>query len=289
MKVKSVCAAVMAAIALLMPEAVFSQNPSHSCECVVKTAAGLVNWSAGYVEASGTAAIPAQNMGRISARPAAVHDARLAAGRNLLEITKSIAVDSLTTVGALTAGNEIVSVCVEGLIRKAVQTSLLYLPDGTVEVTLRMPLYGELSRALTPSRIEKRTFAFFPTKSRAMPDEAKTAGRAPSGLIIDARGLGFLPAIWPRLYSENGNEIYGLNLTGDTCFAGQGASGYACGIDCVTGNQRAGDDPIIVKALGTGPAGRSDLVIANDDAARVLSLEKKNSFLKQCRVVIVMD
>ena len=69
MKVKSVCTAVMAAIALLMSEAVFSQNPSHSCECVAKTAAGLVNWSAGYVEASGTAAIPAQNMGRISARP----------------------------------------------------------------------------------------------------------------------------------------------------------------------------------------------------------------------------
>ncbi|NLN40112.1 MAG: hypothetical protein GX155_11045 [Smithella sp.] len=299
MKLKLVCTAFFAAMVLLMPQAVFPQDPSDASDCVVKTARGLVNWSAGYVEAVGIAAIPEQNMKRISARPAALHNATVAAGRNLLELTKNIAVDSVTTVRALTAENDIVNVQIEGLMKKAVTVDRLYLSDGTVEVKLRLPLYGELSQIVTPSGIEKRITALLTPRAApvaALASETVTPGadawkadEPATGLIIDARGLGFRPAIWPHLYDESGAEIYGFNARGYVCADDRGISGYAREAIVSKSNERAGAKPLIIKALGTAAQGRSDLIISNADAARVLALEAKDSFLQHCRVVIVME
>ena len=295
MNLKSVCATVTAAIALLMPQAVFMQKTAIAGEFIVKAGPGLINWSAGYLEATGTATIPAQNMGRISARPAAVHNARVEAGRNLLELTKNIAVDSMTTVGMLMTENDIINIQVEGLIKKAAQTGLLYLPGGAVEVKLRLPLYGELSQIVTPSGIEKRIAAASATavasvsKTSASPDGAETAGRFATGLVIDARGFEFRPAIWPHLYDEKGREIYGFSARSHECSTDRGACGYSRDSVIPGRNERAGENPIIIRTIGTGPAGGSDLVIANDDAFRLLSLEAENHFLKNCRVLILLD
>ena len=62
MNLKSVCATVTAAIALLMPQAVFMQKTADAGEFIAKERAGLINWSAGYLEATGKAVIKAEKM-----------------------------------------------------------------------------------------------------------------------------------------------------------------------------------------------------------------------------------
>jgi hypothetical protein len=188
---------------------------------------------------------------------------------------------------------------VEGLMKKAVTVDRLYLSDGTVEVKLRLPLYGELSQIVTPSGVEKRISTPLPQNAArlaALASETVTPGadawkadEPATGLIIDARGLGFRPAIWPHLYDESGTEIYGFNARGYVCADDRGISGYARETVVSKSNERAGAKPLIIKALGTAVQGRSDLIISNTDAARVLALEAKDSFLQHCRVVIVLQ
>jgi len=43
--------------------------------------------------------------------------------------------------------SDIINTQVEGLVKGAVVVDQQYMSDGTVEVKLRMPLYGELSKS----------------------------------------------------------------------------------------------------------------------------------------------
>ena len=54
-------------------------------------------------------------------------------------------------------------------------------------------------------------------------------------------------------------------------------------------NQRVTASPITVKGLKTGGAGRSDVVISNADAQLIRASSENASFMKKCRVMIVLD
>jgi len=49
------------------------------------------------------------------------------------------------------------------------------------------------------------------------------------------------------------------------------------------------NSPVSVKGLKTEGAGRSDIVIANADAEKIRASGDNQSFLKKCRVMIVLD
>jgi len=69
----------------------------------------------------------------------------------------------------------------------------------------------------------------------------------------------------------------------------QGMSGYARDLTAAQSNQRVTANPVTVKALKTGGAGRSDLVISNADAGLIRASADNASFMKKCRVMIVLD
>ena len=54
-------------------------------------------------------------------------------------------------------------------------------------------------------------------------------------------------------------------------------------------NPRVTNEPLTVKGLKTEGPGKSNLVISNADAAKIRSASENLSFLKKCRVVIVLD
>lgn len=103
---------------------------------------GSINWSKGIVTAIGSGVPPsgAGNMAqaRLLAERAAVSDAR----RNLLEIVGEVRVDAATTVGTLMAKRDIVVTKVNGIVKGSVVTERRYLDDGSVEVTVEMPITG---------------------------------------------------------------------------------------------------------------------------------------------------
>jgi len=256
---------------------------------------GSVNWSAGYIEAVGIGAPPDRAMGKPQARPMALRAAEQVAKRNLLEITKGVRIDSTTVIRDYTVESDVINSQVEGFIKGALIVKQDYMSDGTVEVTVRMPLLGNFSQAIMPRILEKKTGNTPPVKAPAVPP-AKTPPAKPSapaavytGLVVDARGIQTRPAMAPKILDENGQEVYG-SMSVDREFAvQQGMSGYARDLTAAQNNARVTNNPLTVKAVKTQGTGRSDIVISNADAAALKAAAENVTFMKKCRVMIVLD
>lgn len=303
MKLRFVSITVLTGILLVWTSAAFCQNAISMSEWVEKVGQGSINWSAGFIEAKGIGAPPDKYLGKINARPMALRAAKVDAYRNLLEITKGVQVDSRTTVKDFAVESDVINTQVEGLVKGAQIVDQQYLSDGTVEVTLRMPLYGELSKIMIPISIQKRKEIPPPppvveapapppapaVTAPAPPPPPPPAAVAYTGLVVDARGIQARPAMSPRIYDEDGKEVYGSANVDREYAVQQGMSGYARDLTAAQSNQRVTASPITVKGLKTGGAGRSDLVISNADAQLIRASAENASFMKKCRVMIVLD
>jgi len=323
MKLRIVSTAVVAGILLLSASSGFTQQTISPNEWVEKIGQGSVNWSAGYIEAVGIGAPPDSSAGRINARPMALRAAKVDAYRNLLEITKGVQVDSATIVRDFTVESDVVSTQIEGLVKGAYVVDQQYMSDGTVEVRMRMPLYGNLSGVIVPLAIEKQKETPpapappaseespapvppppatpvpappVPATPAPAPEPAATTPAPPTaapvvytGLVVDARGIGARPAMSPRIFDEEGKEIYGSGNVEREYAVSQGMSGYARDLTAAQSNQRVTANPITVKAIRSSGSGKADLVISNADAKAIFASAENEAFMKKCRVMIVLD
>ena len=250
---------------------------------------GKINWSEGYIEAVGIGAPPERYIGKAQARPMALRAAKVDAYRNLLETTKGVRVDSATVVRDFAVESDVINVAVEGLVKGAKLVNQDYLSDGTVEVTLRMPMAGGFAQVIIPKALEKKPETAPP---------APPAGPAPSrdvftGMVVDARGLQARPAMAPKILDENGKEVYG-SMNVDKEFAvQQGMSGYARDLTAAQSNARVTTpppaNPVTVKGIKAEGPGKSNIVISNADADKIRGAADNMTFLKKCRVMIVLD
>jgi hypothetical protein len=249
---------------------------------------GAVNWTDGYIEAVGIGAPPEQYLGKPQARPNALRAAQVDAYRNLLEVINGVRVDSATTIRDFTVESDVINTQVQGMVKGAKVTKQEYLSDGTVEVTLRMPLSGNFAALIVPRILDRKPAAPPPPPVPQRPAPAP-GGEVFTGLVVDARGIQARPAMSPRILDESGREIYGSMNVEREYAVQQGMSGYARDLTAAQSNPRVTSNPVSVKGLKTEGAGRSDIVIANADAERILASAENMGFLKKCRVMIVLD
>jgi len=247
---------------------------------------GKINWTEGYVEAVGIGAPPERYIGKPQARPMALRAAKVDAYRNLLEVTKGVRVDSTTVVKDFTVESDVINAQVEGLVKGAKVANQEYMSDGTVEITLRMPIAGGFSQVIIPKALEKKPEV---TPPAAPPAPPATAGEVYTGMVVDARGVQARPAMSPRILDEGGQEVYGSVNVDREYAVQQGMSGYARDLTAAQSNPRVTNNPVSVKGMRTEGPGRSDIVISNADAAKIKSVADNLSFLKKCRVMIVLD
>lgn len=287
MKLRFLSISVIVGLLFLFSGAAICQDRISASEWTEKIGQGTVNWSAGYIEAVGIGAPPDRSIGKANARPMALRAAKVDAFRNLLEITKGVRVDSATTVKDFVTESDIINTQVDGLVKGGVVVDQQYMSDGTVEVRVRMPLYGNLAQVIIPASIEKRKMSPPPEKPAA------PAAAAPpmtyTGLVVDARGIAARPAMSPRIFDEDGKEVYGSANVDREYAVQQGMSGYARDLTAAQSNQRVTNSPLTVKALKTSGAGKADLIIANADARQIRASAENASFMKKCRVMIVLD
>ncbi|HLA28150.1 MAG TPA: hypothetical protein VJZ49_09685 [Syntrophales bacterium] len=297
-------ALVVAGLFVFSVESLFSEDTvsmSEWTQIVEKIGNnGNVNWSAGYIEAVGTGAPPARAIGKPEARPMALRAAELDAKRNLLEITKGVRIDSTTVVKDYTVESDIINSQVEGFIKGALVVKKDYMSDGTVEVTVRMPLFGDFSQVIMSKARERRPEAKPPVTPPADVPDVPAAPAAPAtpaapsgpvytGLVVDARGIQTRPAMAPKILDENGQEVYGSMNVDREYAVQQGVSGYARDLTAAQSNSRVTNNPLTVKGLKVQGQGRSDIVISNADAASIRSAADNLTFMKKCRVMIVLD
>ncbi len=260
---------------------------------------GAMNYSNGFVVATGIGAISplAQNPGM--ARATAVRAAKVDAMRNLLEAVMAITVSSETTVRGAAIENDVVKTSVEGMVRGArmrdidgdgrgSNSDIRYLSDTSIEIEMEVHMSG-ISEVILPAA----GFA---------PAPAPTAGGAPApaapaaprpgtvtGLIVDARGLGLRPAMSPKVLDQNGGVVYGPgNFTRE--FAVKfGVAGYSKNLEQAQQDPRVVGNPMVVKGVGVQGANKADLVLAAGDVPRVKGADSSGKFLSNCKVMILID
>ena len=247
---------------------------------------GIINYEDGYVEAVGTGAPPERFMGKPNARPMALRAAQVDAYRNLLEIVQGVRIDSNTVVKDFMTESDTIRASVEGLVKGAKVMNKEYLSDGTVDVTVRMNLSGRLSQMIMPKAFDKQPESAPPPPPPAV---SAPAGDIFTGLVIDARGLAARPAMSPKIVDENGREVYG-SMNVDRQYAiQQGMTGYARDLTAAQSNPRVTNNPVSVKGVKADGPGKCDIMISNADAGKIRASGDNLSFLKKCRVMIVLD
>jgi len=250
---------------------------------------GLVNFEDGYIEAVGTGAPPEQYYGKPQARPMALRAAQVDAYRNLLETVQGVQIDSKTTIKDFVTESDVINTAINGMVKGAQVVKKEYLSDGTVEVTVRMPLSG-VAKAIIPQAIkddkkedmkEHKPVPF--SKKPAPADEVFT------GLVIDGRGLQGRPAMSPKIFDENGAEVYGTLIVKKDYAVQQGICGYARDLNAAQSNARVTNNPMTVKAIRAQGAGMSEFVIGMEDANKIRAAKDNLTFLEKCRVMVVLD
>jgi len=282
---------------------VVSQQGTYN-EYVEQLQNGFVDWGKGVIRATGSGAPsndPKLNLAqrRLGAERAALADAY----RNLLEAVKGVRVDSETLVENFVVSSDKIRTQVNGFVRGArivpneSGERYTYLSDGSVEVILEMPLYGptnSISSVIVPEKIQAASAQPAP-RVEVVPQQAPPATSGiVTGLVVDAKGLGVRPAMSPKIITRDGREVYGSAYVDKDWAVKQGMAGYVKDLDGAMKNSRIADgngnmNPLVVKGVRASGNRSSDIEIADNDAQRILSLDANLSFLKQTRVLIVID
>ncbi|RJP82020.1 MAG: hypothetical protein C4522_04715 [Desulfobacteraceae bacterium] len=250
---------------------------------------GAINWTSGLIRAVGVGAPPEQYYGKPEARPMALRAAKMDAYRNILEVIQGVRIESSTTVKNFMMADDSISAQVSGMVRGAQVAKQEYMSDGTVEVTLEMNLKGGFAQLVLPQDIKQVEPIKSSSASSSAKSNPKSEPTAYTGLVVDARGLDAKPAMSPRVLDENGQEVYGAAFVSREYAVQQGMSGYSKNVDSAAKNQRVTANPLIVKAIKTEGPGKTDLVINNTEASSLRGAHENLSFLKQCKVIIVVD
>jgi len=256
---------------------------------------GSINWTEGFVESKGIGTPLEKHSEKQNPNPKALRAAKQDAFRNIFEIIQNIRVDSTTTVKDLTARNDVIRFKVESMAREAREVEKEYLSDGTVVITMRMSLRGGFAQLILPRDIKQvdSIKAIIADRETVSPQSSVPSGNSVialyTGLVVDARGLGAKAVMALEIFDENGQEVYGPAFVSREFAVQQGISEYVIDLPAAQSSPRVASTPLTVKGLRTEEPGGSNIIISNADASKLKSASEHLSFLKKCRVIIVVD
>jgi hypothetical protein len=251
-------------------------------EVIEQKAKGCINWSKGIVQAKGIDTLSKKLHGDVNDSSTALEDAKLDACLKIFEVVKGIRIDGTTVVGDYAAENKVIISKIEGIVKNAEVVKKEYFSDGTVEVTMEMNFKGGFAQLVLPGEIRS-------LESIKPMSPVKNSYSVFTGLVVDARGLGSKPVMSPKILDETGQEVYGSAFVSREYAVQQGMSGYSKDLTAAKSNQRVAGNPLTVKGLRIEGNGHSDIVISNADASRLRSASENLSFMRKCRVIIVVE
>lgn len=256
-----------------------------------------VNWEKGTIRATGLAAGKStetrQGVKRSQARRAAIMDAQ----RNLAESVEGVQVTSESSMRDLMLEYDIVNTRVAAVIKNAREAvPAKYYDDDTCEIVLEMPMYGSshslAAAAFLPYKDQQKEP--FPEPSAnarvngAYSDGLNVYGGDSSytGLIIDCTGMDLNPVMSPVISNDGGQAIYGhRNLDIDKVIE-LGMASYAEKPTDEISRARAGENPLVVKAVKLKGFNANPVVSVND-SDKILIANQNDQFLDNLKVVFV--
>lgn len=222
---------------------------------LIEAGEGLrIDWTRGVLTMTGLGFSP--DRGSLSQRRALARQTALTDGtRRLYEAVNQLRVNGNAFVRDLTAVDEGLRTGLHSLVAKTAPSTVKPWPDGSVEVSLELPLWGEGSlAALMAQAVDLAGTATVPP----------TAGE-PSALVVDGRGTGSQPALAIALKDETGKLLYHGPVT------------YFHAPEAL--NEVAGSKPLQLKARRAVGATRADLTLTTEEAKRFHAAREKQPLL----------
>jgi hypothetical protein len=259
---------------------------------------GSINWTRGVVTALGSASFP--EIKRLTGSDVPYDRARLRAVRNLRSTLKRLRLNHQDCIVDLLSTQAYIQDQLETMTAAAHTLKTERSADGDVEVTLGINFFGGFSQLILPSEIQQVESVKPLNRVEAENnDPGQTRGTGYSwraiapdiytGLIVDARGIGAVPSMVPVLVDESGREVYGPAYVSREFAVQHGMCRYISGTGNTDALSRVAPNPLRVKGLSAVPDKSCYIVISNFDASRLRGVSFHLEFLKQCRVVILLD
>ena len=257
---------------------------------------GSIDWSAGVFRSSGVGPSPGKKGERDEAeREKAFNASKTKALQNMIALVMAARVDAHSVVRDIASKNDMVMAKVENIVNGSKIYKQEYLSDGTVEITLQMNMFGGFAQLILPEEIKQiETIKTVFGGKKIVPESdffspPKMAAESYTGLVVDARGTQALPVVVPVIVNENGKEVYGPAFVSREFAVQQGLCRYMTDTESALKSPFVGGNPLLVKGLRVQDNNRSRVVISNADASKLLNMSENLSFLKKCRVMIVVD
>lgn len=254
----------------------------------------VIDWNNGTIRVTGNGVGKARykknNPGqyRLTARQAARMDAQ----RKLAEYINGVRVTGTSSMSDLALEDDRVSTMLKDVVLKnAIEVGEPRYDNeyGTCEVTMELRLYGgrgSLSEAAYLPFKDETKIAFPPPIDTNIINQPSVINNNYTGLIIDCSGMNINYVMSPVIKNANGQAIYGhQNLDYDKIII-NGMASYADAISDQISRSRAGNNPLVVKAISLDDL-NANPVVSVTDADRILAANQNDRFLDNCAVVFV--
>lgn len=274
-------------VLLAAPANLWGQGAIDS-RCTQPKEQACVDWNNALAIAIGTGAPASWAKSAAQKNISATRAARLDAARNLLELIKGINLTASTSVQGAMVGNDTISTSIQGRLHGIRPvTGPKYFSDGSVQVKLEARLREIIPEDLYATQQGPPQLLGAPTAP--VGGSTLAGGSAYTGLIIDAKGTGVQPAMSPKVFDEQGREVYGSAYVSREFVLSQGMVGYVKSVGAASQTDRVKGNPAIIKALEAKGANQADLVISQADADALRQLSQQQTFMRESRVMIVLD
>ncbi len=244
---------------------------------------GAINWRTGRITAVGNA-VPRDN--REASLEAVPGLARADANHQIIDVLQQVKINHGLLVGEYASKNDVILAGMEKTAWDAVVTKQYYTSALSVEIHIETSMYGGFLQLVLPENIRQ-----IPKITRqSVPKQSVSADENPfTGLIVDAKGLDVEPVLNPEIVSEQGQDVYSPVFISREFAVQNGVCKYVTSMENAIKNTRVGDHPFIVKGLRTQGKKNSMIVINMSDYQKLEQQPERHTFLKECRVTIVID
>lgn len=185
---------------------------------------------------------------------------------------------------------------------KIKETDIRYLSDGTIIYEHETPLIGPIMKLLLPTTGGGMPFATLccpvckrpwqegqpiPEGVKLIPLESDLTPQYTS-ILIDARDITLNPALFPKVLTEDGKEVYGLSFADSSCVISQGLVTYTYSYGEAFKNNKLGINPLRITAVKSIGNNKTDIVISQASAKMMHSSQHNLKLLEQCQVVVLI-
>ena len=265
-----------------------NQQGSIDARCTQPSEQACVDWNNGLAIAVGSGAPATWAKTAAQKNISATRAARLDAARNLMELIKGVHLNTSSDIQGMMVANDTVQTSIQGRlfgIRPVERPR--YFSDGSVQVKLEARL-----REIIPEELYLDSQG--PPRQLGGPlgspvGSPLNTSQAYTGLIIDARGTGIQPALSPKVYDPQDREVYGSAYVSREFAVSQGMAGYVKSIEAASATDRVRGNPAVIKAEQAVGANKADVVISQADADALRAIAQQQTFLREARVMIVLD